>query len=568
MKFNKLIIIVFLTFVYSGLSQTVNEIKMLLDNGRFIEAKELVSKINNETENIDLLILKGDVYFELEEIEEAKKAYEAAYDLDDNPETIAKYGMILSVTEDYKKSEKVLEEGIDDYEENIPIRLELASNYIRAGKLTDAEVQIKRAKDIDEDDARIYITEGDMYFNQRVYELSKNSYVKALELDENQTEARSKLATSYYWLANYSADRDLSNEYFTLSLQEWDKVTQQDSMDAKAFFNKGKILFLAKKEDKAISALYRYYQLRPDGALGRWYLSQSLYKLNLCDSASSHLEYVSNNIDSVSYKAKLMMARCYYNSKDYANASTTYKPLLEEGKDNPEIERADFRRYGTSLLFTGDTTTALVIYKDLINEYPETSCALSNLVGRLMFSAKKYDEAIYFFDKRLEPESCSDSTDAKILYYKGLSYLFLKQIDSAIVTLEKAFNMDSTDAAPLAYLGDAYASTEDDEKAIEYFEKAIETSLAYPVINKNNIRSSYGKLCGLYYKQKDWNKLLSVAKSWTENQPKSEYGPLYVAIAYQGLQDIPNACKWYGKVLEINPNNKGAAQNRSALGCN
>lgn len=568
MRFNKLIILVFLTLIYSGFSQSVSDIQTLIDNGKYLDAKELVSKIKNNSENQELLILKGDVYLELDELEEAKKAYSAAYDLDETPKSIAKYGMILSMTKDYKKSEKVLEDGIDDYEENIPIRLELAGNYIRAGKLTDAEVQIKRARDIDEDDPRIYITEGDMYFNQRVYELSKKSYEKALKLDDSQKEAHSKLATSYYWLANYEADQDLANEYFTLSLKEWEKVTKQDTMDAKAFFNKGKILFLANRFKDAVPALFRYYELRPDGNLGRWYLGQSLYNLGLCDSAAPQLKYVSENIDSVQFKAKLLMARCYYDNKSYPESRDAYKSILAEDKDNPEIESADLRRYGTAQLFTGDTAAALTIYKDLVNKSPETSCNLTNMVGRLMFSAKKYDEAIYFFNKRLETEACSDSTDGKILYYKGLSYLFMKQADSAIVYLNESYAFDTTDAAPLVYLGDAYASKEDEENAILYFEKAIETSLAYPEVNKNNIRSSYGKLSGLYYKQKAWGKLLKVSKAWAEDQPDIEYGALYTAIAYQGLQDIPNACKWYGKVLEINPKNKAAAQNRSALGCN
>lgn len=568
MKFNKIIFIVFLTLCYSGFSQSSSEIKALIDDGKYLEAKELVSTISNESENLELLITKGDVYLELDELEEAKKAYAAAYDLDETPTSIAKYGMILSMTEDYKKSEKVLEDGIDDYEENIPIRLELAGNYIRAGKLTDAEVQIKRARDIDEDDPRIYITEGDMYFNQSVYELSKKSYEKALKLDENQKEARAKLATSYYWLGNRELDQDLANQLFTMSLTEWDKVTKQDTMDAKAFYNKGKILFLAKKYKDAVPALFRYYELRPDGNLGRWYLGQSLYNLGLCDSAAPQLKYVSENIDSVQFKAKLLMARCYYDNKNYSESKIAYASILKEDKDNPEIENADLRRYGTAQLFTGDTVAALTIYKDLVNKSPETSCNLTNMVGRLMFSAKKYDEAIYFFDKRLETEACSDSTDAKILYYKGLSYLFMKETDSAIVYLNNSYEMDTTDAGPLVYLGDAYAGKEDDENAIMFFEKAIETSLAYPEINKNNIRSSYGKLSGLYYKQKAWGKLLKVAKAWAEDQPDIEYGALYTAISYQGLQDIPNACKWYGKVLEINPKNKAAAQNRSALGCN
>lgn len=567
MKFTKLIAILIFSFSFNLYSQSVDELKKLVDNGQYLDAEKLAKGINNNSENQKLMILKGDIYFELENYEEAKKAYERAYDIDDNIESIIKWGKILSINKNYDKSEKVLKDGMDDFEENIPIRLELASNYIRAGKLTDAEVQIKRARDIDEDDPRIYVTEGDMYFDQRVYELSKKSYEKALTLDANLKEARAKLATSYYWLANREADQDLSNELFTMSLKEWDRVTKQDTMDASAFFNKGKILFLAKQYKDAVPTLFRYYELRPDGDLGRWYLGQSLYELGLCDSAAPQLKYVSEHIDSVKFKAQLLMARCYYDNKDYPNSKATYKLILALDKDNPEIEEADIRRYGTAELFTGDTTAALTIYKDLVNKNPDASCNLMNMVGRLMFSAKKYDEALFFFNKRLSTTACSDSTDSKIIYYKGLSYLFMEQRDTAISYLQQSASMDSTDAGSYVYLGDAYAGNEEDVKAVSSFEKAIEISLAYPEQNKNNLRSANAKLAGLYYKSKEWKKLVVVSKNWAEDQPDIEYGALYTAIAYQGMGDVANACKWYTKVLKINPNNKAAAQNKSALGC-
>lgn len=567
MSFKRIIAILFLAFTFNIYSQTVEDLQSLINKGKYSEAETLAKSINNTSDNQKLMILKGDIYFELENYEEAKKAYERAYDIDDNEIAIVKYGRILSVTKDYTKAEKLLKNGIDDFEKSIPIRLELASNYIRAGKLTDAEVQIKRARDINENDPRIYITEGDMYFDQRVYELSKKSYEKALALDENQKEARSKLATSYYWLANREADQDLSNELFTMSLKEWDRVTKQDTMDASAFFNKGKILFFAKQYKDAVPALFRYYELRPEGDLGRWYLGQSLYELGLCDSAAPQLKYVSEHIDSVKFKANLLMARCYYDNKDYPNSKAAYKAILAMDKDNPEIEEADIRRYGTAELFTGDTTAALTIYKDLVNKNPDASCNLMNMVGRLMFSAKKYDEALFFFDKRLNTAACNDSTDSKIIYYKGLSYLFMDQKDTAIVYLEQSAIMDSTDAGSFVYLGDAYAGKEDDMRAVENFEKAIVVSVAYPEVNKNNLRSAYAKLSGLYYKAKDWKKLLKVAISWSEEQPDIEYGFLYAAIAYQGMGDVKNACIWYSKVLKVNPNNKAAAQNKSALGC-
>ena len=56
-------------------------------------------------------------------------------------------------------------------------------------------------------------------------------------------------------------------------------------------------------------------------------LAQSLIELNRCDSAAQHLEWVSNNIDSVKIKAQLLLARCYFSNNNPHRAVEQYDKI-------------------------------------------------------------------------------------------------------------------------------------------------------------------------------------------------------------------------------------------------
>lgn len=564
----KLILIIFIIIsinLYSN-EKNINKIEELISSGKYLEAEELVQDLSIENDNFKLQVLAGDIFYELENYEKALRHYERAFDIDDDKEEIfIKYGRVLSLTGNTKKSTKILKEGIDDYKKSIPLHIEMAQVYLREGNLKDAEVEIGRAKKIDENSPLVYIAFGDMYFDQKVYELSKNNYQKALQFDEENLEAREKLAISLYWLANQALDKDLKNALFTESLKEWDLITQKDTMNASAFFNKGKILYLAQRYDKAAPALNRYATLRPRGYLGKWYLAQSLYELNLCDDAAPFLDEVANNIDSVQNKAKLFLARCYYDNKNYNGAVEEFNRLSSEG----ELEAKDLQKYGTALLFSGDTTNALSIYKDLMKKDPISSCKLSYMVGRLMITAKNYEEALFFLRHRLETTECSDDEDSKVNYYIGLSYLFNESADSSIIYLERAIQLDSLDISAYIYLGDALLNNENEKEAINYYMKAIDMSKS-DLENKSNqsqLKLSYGKLSGFYYEKKDWSNLIKLTTDWSKIQSEESLPCIYAAVAYQSIGDSENACKWYKKVLKLDPQNKIAKQNIEALGC-
>ncbi|MGB9772175.1 MAG: tetratricopeptide repeat protein [Candidatus Kapaibacteriota bacterium] len=533
-------------------------------NKAWQEAYELLpSLVTQKYKDESIYVAFGDVYFEFEKYDSAKIMYEQAYNIrDDREEIIVKLAKTYSFLKETDKATKLLKDYLKKNIDSWSASLELGYVYLHADSIKQAEYYIARARDLNKKSAEPLVALGDLYFTQKVYELARMNYEEALAINPDLTDARVKLATAYYWLANREADPNLSNELFTRSLKEWQIVSQKDPKNARAWFEQGKILFLARRFEDAARAFYQYIQLRPTGSLGRWYLAQSLVEIGKCDSAVQHLETVAVEIDSVRDKARLKLARCYFDNQNFAKAIEVYIGVKSEFKN---LEPIDYERLASSYLKTGDTSSALNVYEELFNLKPN-QCLLIYQVGMLSFVSKKYPESIKFFHKYLA--NCNDTLKPRVLFYLGNSYLNNNQPDSAIDILTQAINLDSTNPLTYIYRGDGFANTNKKDLAKADYQNAINIATSSPKeTDKKYLTFAYGKLCSLLFEMRESKELQKVAKRWTESEPNSENSWLYLAISYQLLKDVPNACKSWKKVLQINPKNKLANEYYNQLQC-
>ncbi|ROL56212.1 tetratricopeptide repeat protein [Bacteroidetes/Chlorobi group bacterium Naka2016] len=533
-------------------------------NKAFQEAYELLpSLVNQKYKDENIYVAFGDVYFEFEKYDSAKIMYEKAYDIrNDREEILVKLAKSYSYLNLVDKAIKLLKDYLKKNNDSWQASLELGYVYLRADSIRQAEYYISKARDLNKKSPEPLVALGDLYFAQKVYELARMNYEEALAINPDLTDARIKLATAYYWLANREADVNLSNELFTRSLKEWQIVSQKDPKNARAWYEQGKILFLARRFDDAARAFYQYVLLRPSGSLGRWYLAQSLVEIGKCDSAVQHLEIVAREIDSVRNKAELKLARCFYDNKEFAKSIEVYNKIKNEVKN---LEHKDFERLASAYLNTGDTVSAMNVYEELLNKFPN-NCLLSFQVGMLAYSAKKYDYSIKFYNLYLA--KCNDENKKRVLYFLGITFLNNNQPDSAVETLTKAIQLDSTNPLSYIYRGDGYANLKKTDLAKADYQQSINLITASNnEADKKYLSFAFAKLCSLIFEQRDGKELQKVAKKWTDSEPNSENAWLYLAISYQLQKDVPNACKAWKKVLQINPKNKIANDYYNQLKC-
>lgn len=540
----------------------LRDFKRFYQNKEYQEAYNLIpSLLKVKYKDEMIYVAFGDIYFEFEKYDSARIMYEIAYDIrDDKPEIIRKLAKVYSFINQAAKGIKLLKDFLRKNQDDWQLNLELGYIYLRSDSIRQAEYYITKAKELGKNNPEPFVALGDLYFAQKVYELARWNYEEALSLNPDLTEARVKLATSYYYLAMHEQDPNLYNELFARSLKEWQIVSQKDPKNAKAWYEQGRILFLANRYEDAARAFYQFVRLRPSGSLGRWYLAQSLVEIGKCDSAVEHLEIVSEEIDSVRTKAQLKLARCYFDTKNFLKSIQVYKNLSQ----SKLLEDKDYERFASAFLYIGDTSSALNVYDELFAKN-NTKCSLVYQVAVFSMNAKYYDRSIDYF--KFLQKNCNDSVAKRVNYNLGYLFLMLKSYDSAIVYFNKAIEFDSTNPINYLYRGDAYVSMNNKKQAKSDYQKAAQLVESNIEKNQRYISFSFSKISSLLLDLKDYNELNKYSRRWTELEQNNPTAWIYLAISYQVAKDLPNACKAWKKVKQLDPNNKYATQYLKELNC-
>jgi tetratricopeptide (TPR) repeat protein len=557
------ILVVFISIVSMYGQSSYEKIRDYVNSGDYSNAAALIPEaVRENPKNESMLILCGDIYFELDKLDSALIMYEKADDVNgDEPPTMRKIGRTLSQMGKHFEAIRQLKDAVKEAPEDVYNYLELGRAYIKADSMKLAEFNIAKAREINKTIPDAYVALGDLYFAQKVYELAKNNYEEALSINENLIEARIKLATAYYWLGMREFDKELANEFFERSLKEWNFITKKDPKNAKAYFEQGKILYFSQQFENAAKSLYEYVTLRPKGSLGRWYLAQSLYELRACDSAAIQLRICADEIDSVKSKALVLLARCYYDNSRYKESIDAFLEL----KKSDSLELQDLKRIAQSALQIGDTTLAVSYYIEAKDRDP-SQCKYVYDVGRfLLYVVKDYNLAIDFFKTRLA--NCNDSMNQTVDYFIGYGYAIQKQYDSAYIYLKASIDLNPMDLKSHLFLGDVYAGMKKIDSAKAEFEFIIGNVNSNIETVKYELTQALFKLCGMYLEQKKSSELKKYAQKWTELIPDSPYGYLYLAVSYQLNSDTENACKYYRKVLSVDSKNPQAKEMLKKLNC-
>lgn len=555
-KISLFVLLMAFAFSIMKAETSYDKMKSLYNSKDYEEATAFVQQATKDNpKDLDVFILAGDIYFELDKLDSALYFYRKADDIKSKQgHILRKIGKTLSIKGNHQEAIKQLRNLVELEPKNSLNHLELGKAFIKADSIRQAELVITKAREMNKKIPDAYVALGDLYFAQKVYELARSNYEEALALDENLTEARVKLATAYYWLGNKELDEALSQELFKRSLKEWNIVTQKDPKNAKAFFEQGKILWLANRFGDAASSFYQFIKLRPSASLGRWYLAQCLFEVGKCDSAAPQLQIVAQEIDSVKDKARLKLAQCYFEQKRFAESIEIYKQLKDAGK----IENIDLERLAAAVFRTGDTLTAIQYYKELVNK-DKSRCGTMLQLGSLTLFMKKFEESLYFY--QMNYLNCPDTTTrTKSLYYIAYNFSNLTKPDSAMYYIDKCLNLDNSYVGAFILKADIYASMKSNDTATVFFKEAIAKGKADTSKYSRELNQAYIKLCGLLINDKNFKEMNKVAKEWTEFDDKNEYAWLYLAVSYQGTSDIENAKKFYKKVLQINPKNKTASE--------
>jgi tetratricopeptide (TPR) repeat protein len=555
-KILNLIALVLFASVTAYAESAVKQLEKFVETQDYPEAARFIqSAIAESPKDEDVYVICGDVYSELLNADSAMTMYKKAYDLDkSNKKIIIKLSGAYSEVKMHKESIELMRKAEKDNKNDLDVQLALAQSLIKGDSTKVADLIIRKALKTNDKNPKVYLALADLYFKDQIYLTAIDNYNEVIKLDPKQAAARINLATAYYQIARQEEDKDLKNSYYTMSLNQWEYVANQDPKNAKAFWEAGKIYYYSEVWDNAAIYLNKYIQLRPAHSLARFYLVEALYKINKCEELQQNADIVIKEIDSVKIRVKTWQCECFFKTQKYKEAIAQFKDLSSLVKLNGE----QLEQISLSYLFSGDTVTAINSYKDVIKVDPKRASSLTSF-GSLAMNRKDYENAALFFQVR--DENIDDANTSKMRYFLGLSYLFGEKPLEASKTFEKVISQDPNNFSAMVYLGDAYSKMGAKDSSKTILLKAIELMTPKATENEATLNNAYQKVCSSLLNEKNYKELNSIAKAWTEALPNSQYAFFFFGVSYHGQGDGDNACKYYKKAFAIDPKSDFAIKN-------
>jgi tetratricopeptide (TPR) repeat protein len=184
---------------------------------------------------------------------------------------------------------------------------------------------------------------------------------------------------------------------------------------------------------KAVTSLQKAIEKNPSDAeahytLGRTYLELDEYK----KAVQPYQKAIELNKSKNMWMYELGLL--YYNNYQYPDAVKYFKMAEENGyqKSNDFYENAGF-----AYLSMGDVSTGMTYLTKVLERKPNNKALLSN-IAQSLHQAKKYDEALNYYQKLIE----LDATDAKSLYMAGITFIKKGDKEKGQSMCDKAIQMD------------------------------------------------------------------------------------------------------------------------------
>ncbi len=538
--------------------------KAAVANGDYASAATLYDEaLKASPKDQEILLEAGDVSMELERYGAARDLYRRAMDVDRNAASTRKYASALSALNNHTEAIELLQKEVKD-DATLENYLALGQAYLAAGRdsLSKAELTFQTASRKYPKSAEVAVALGDLYYAREVYELAVLKYEEALGIDPTLIEPRIRLGRCYREQARREDSDSVSNMLYNKALLEFNRVTATAPRQPRPWLEQGQIFMLAHLYEKAGRSFEEYVALRPDDARGDIMLARAAYEGNYYNQAIAPLERIVAKNDSISAqfkdRARVMLGKSYYAIKEYVKSREAY------GAANDSVFDVDARkRYSSSLLLSnGDTLRAVDMYRKLVNDNP-TDCELSMSLGSLLYSAKRYEDVIEVFTKRIA--DCPEASKATPYLYIGLSYFTRGKLDDAAAALNNSIAADSTSAQAYYWLMNVYAKKEQYGKAAE-LARAM-TARGMDKTNPKEVGNGFFFGGVERFKAKDYRGAIAEFERVLKLTPENAQAHLYMAFSYQSQNDKENACKSYRMVLKYDPKNAEALKNSKLISC-
>jgi tetratricopeptide (TPR) repeat protein len=512
-----------------------------MTEGKNIKAEKLLSKgVAKNKESIPLRIILSKLHAENKKYDLAEKYLKEVVELDPDKFSL-RFGLatFYSTSHQLDKAEQVLRQAIEDDEGDIWRYYALVEFLLtRVGQekaIEELKLHIKNKPKL----YGLQFALVEFYVKLGLKSEAKiilNNIISKKEFDPEGTKARNKLASIFL----EEGDAVSSKKYLNQVLKEYPN-------DNDALLINGKLSLTAFDAVSAINGLRTVVKNDPENSEASLLLSRAHEMNNEPLLAENELKksIEANPVNDVSH---INYVNYLIYKKRYADAISVVEKALTYFKDNYELLDLKLRLFAVN----NDEKNVLSVLNLMKRVAPQKHEVYMKR-GQYYLIKRQFDLAMAEFEQALEK---THNVYPVLKQITGL-YLRQKQSNKAIERLNKRFEANAGDVVSQQLLGEIYLTKKDNVKARSYFKQAISIT--------NSWEMPYVSLAATYVAEKNYPQAIKVYQQAIPLVSNKVKMLMIVAGLYEKSKKYAEASKVYSEILDINVNNKLAANNLASL---
>ncbi|HEY2954600.1 MAG TPA: tetratricopeptide repeat protein [Candidatus Eisenbacteria bacterium] len=421
----------------------------------------------------------------------------------------------------------------------------LGNAELRRDSLRSANVYYTQAREEAPSDPLPRRALGDFYLNKRgIAELAIPEYQAAVALDSSDVELRFALAQGLFRGQRYND-----------ALQEYRWVAEHDPDFAPGLLGLGNLYYLSGAADPrryqdARAPLEKYTQLVPDDGKGWSLLGRTYFYLRMKDEAAQALDKA-EQLGGGNKEMYTVMGRLYVDRKDWKKALEFFAKGDPTTRDQLTIAQVS--------VFEGNPARAESTYRAVVGRDSTSSDARFALVelGKLLFRAQKYPEAVEALQRRIGLDPNSDEA----YYYIGLSYKEMKRYPEALEALRQAVTLADGKADRQFWLGVLYAQLDSVPPARSALRRSVEldSSSAFAGV-------AYRQLGFYELLDRNYGEAIHLLERAVQLNDKDVQAWVWMGQGFQNSGNRNRAMECYKRALALDANQPDALKGVKSLG--
>jgi len=427
-------------------------------SGDTAEARKYFNKaLKIEPENFQVIMLLA----RLEEIEGRQEQAAALYekltkDYSDSIDPLLALARLAEQQKDNKKMIFWLEQASDKAPSDLRPKIVLAEYYLQAKELAKAEVLVKEAAEISENNPTVLLIKGKMLMQQKLFNEAVSPLTELVTRNPEMVLARSLLGETYLYLQKTDDAR-----------RQLELALEKEPYSVPALLVLARVEHATGQYARGLEHVEKILKVKPD--------FYQIYSLGGDISMSAKNYVAANNYYQKSMSVKpdaatvIKSAKAYTLMAQHKKAIKLYKDWLGNNPDDVQIRQV----LGSTYLSNGKNKEAIQAFEAVYARQPEDLVALNNLAW--LYSLENDKRALGFAEKayKAKPEDNGiKDTYGWILVQQG-------EVDKGRQMLEQVMMSLSGVAEVRYHYAVALMKTGDEEKAREFFTELLDSNVQF-----------------------------------------------------------------------------------------